>query len=223
MEYGYGDQFPSGSYGQGGGGGGGGGEGGFMSEVGASQSGKTYNKSSLRPVTIKQLNDATQAYSDADFKIDDTEVAQVSFVGQIRNISQLSTFMTYKLDDGTGEIESEKNGLGQRKRRTRGKDAADASKAQTSGSGGAMRSDNSMAAGERTLPPMSPMARKLFNTLNNTPQSREGLHLQHLASLMQAPVDNVEKAARELNDLSLIYPTVDDYTWTIMDFKVDMQ
>ncbi|EAS34870.3 replication factor A2 [Coccidioides immitis RS] len=296
MEYGYGDQFPSGSYGQGGGGGGGGGEGGFMSEVGASQSGKTYNKSSLRPVTIKQLNDATQAYSDADFKIDDTEVAQVSFVGQIRNISQLSTFMTYKLDDGTGEIEVKKwldneerhegdamdtsdpttgrtgkkelvvNGyakvwgkLGSFSNNRRSvtahvirtltnmdeyhchfleataihlyfkhgpppsKDAADASKAQTSGSGGAMRSDNSMAAGERTLPPMSPMARKLFNTLNNTPQSREGLHLQHLASLMQAPVDNVEKAARELNDLSLIYPTVDDYTWTIMDFKVDMQ
>ncbi len=61
----------------------------------------------VRPVTIKQLLDARKldADADAEFWIDDVEIRQVSFVGQIRKISIQTTNVTYKLDDGTGTIE----------------------------------------------------------------------------------------------------------------------
>jgi replication factor A2 len=60
----------------------------------------------LRPVTIKQLLDAHHPHPDADhFMIDDSETTQVTFVGQVRNISAQTTNVTYKLDDGTGIIE----------------------------------------------------------------------------------------------------------------------
>jgi replication factor A2 len=65
-----------------------------------------YGKDTLRPVTIKQLLDAHHPHPDADhFMVDDTEMTQVTFVGQIRNISTQTTNVTYKMDDGTGQIE----------------------------------------------------------------------------------------------------------------------
>ncbi|KAI9052867.1 hypothetical protein LZ554_003139 [Drepanopeziza brunnea f. sp. 'monogermtubi'] len=84
--------------------------GGFM---GGSQQGsqdspggnKTYGKDTLRPVTIKQIIDAQQPHPDSDFKIDGSEVTQLTFIGQINQISSQATNTTYKLDDGTGLIE----------------------------------------------------------------------------------------------------------------------
>ncbi|EGP84368.1 unnamed protein product [Zymoseptoria tritici ST99CH_1A5] len=65
-----------------------------------------YGKDTLRPVTIKQLLDAHHPHPDADhFMVDDTEMTQVTFIGQIRNISTQTTNVTYKMDDGTGSIE----------------------------------------------------------------------------------------------------------------------
>lgn len=67
---------------------------------------RSYGKDTLRPVTIKQLIEATQPPNDADyFILDGSEMTQVTFVGQIRNISTQTTNVTYKLDDGTGIIE----------------------------------------------------------------------------------------------------------------------
>ncbi|KAH8809115.1 hypothetical protein F5884DRAFT_858618 [Xylogone sp. PMI_703] len=60
----------------------------------------------LRPVTIKQLIDATAIpHSDAEFKIDGVEVNQVTFIGQIQTITPLATNTTFRLDDGTGLID----------------------------------------------------------------------------------------------------------------------
>jgi len=42
---------------------------------------------------------------EADFKIDNAQIDQCTFVGQVRNISQQATNVTYKIDDGTGIIE----------------------------------------------------------------------------------------------------------------------
>ena len=65
-----------------------------------------YGKDTLRPVTIKQLIDAEHPHADAEhFLIDGSETTQVTFVGQIRNISYQATNVTYKLDDGTGTFE----------------------------------------------------------------------------------------------------------------------
>ncbi|KAF2164948.1 hypothetical protein M409DRAFT_24850 [Zasmidium cellare ATCC 36951] len=65
-----------------------------------------YGSDNLRPVTIKQLLGAEHPNPDADyFMLDGNEMKQVTFVGQVRNISTQTTNVTYKLDDGTGTIE----------------------------------------------------------------------------------------------------------------------
>ncbi|CAD6448737.1 a65059be-1b1a-456d-b4b3-c41272c7c621 [Sclerotinia trifoliorum] len=83
-------------------GGDGGSQGGSQDSPGGT---KTYGKDTLRPVTIKQILDAEQPHPDADFKIDGSEVTQLSFIGQVHSISKQATNNTYKVDDGTGLIE----------------------------------------------------------------------------------------------------------------------
>ncbi|KAI9709565.1 MAG: replication factor A protein 2 [Bogoriella megaspora] len=108
MDTGYG-AYSTTSYGAQGGAGGGG----FMNEGSQETPGagkrNTYEKETLRPVSIKQILDAHQPHPDAEFKIDGTEITQASlfitFVGQIRNVSHQTTNVTYKLDDGTGTVE----------------------------------------------------------------------------------------------------------------------
>ena len=83
---------------QGGGGGGAGGSQGTPS--------KAFAKSSLRPVTIKQILDAHQPHQDSTiFMCDNTELSQVTFVGQVRNIVVQATNVTLTVDDGTGIME----------------------------------------------------------------------------------------------------------------------
>ncbi|MCJ1313363.1 replication factor A protein 2 [Agyrium rufum] len=63
----------------------------------------------LRPVTIRQLLGAIHPHPDAEvFTLDDSDITQVTFCAQIRNISKQTTNMTYKMDDGTGTIEVKK-------------------------------------------------------------------------------------------------------------------
>lgn len=59
-------------------------------------------------MTVKQIVDATAPYPEAPYQIDGGEINHVLFVGQVRNISSQSTNITYKIDDGTGEIEVKK-------------------------------------------------------------------------------------------------------------------
>lgn len=243
----------------------------------------------LRPVTIKQLNDATQAHSDADFKIDGVEVGSVTIVGQVRNISNLTTFVTYKLDDGTGEVEvkfwpdkdevpdvdSMDTGVEKPPKRevkvngyarvmgklgtfnnrrnvtalvarpitdmnefhchfleatavhlalTRGdpadKQGAHAGVNAASGNMGGMADGGAAGGGPggKTLPSMSPLARKMYTVMSTTPQSNEGLHVQQIATEMDVPVSEVLRAGEELINLGQIYTTVDDNTWAILDF-----
>ncbi|KAJ5811317.1 hypothetical protein N7474_007618 [Penicillium riverlandense] len=85
-----------------------GGGGGFMpGETTSPAGGKNTDRDNktIRPVTVKQILDARQTYPEAPFQIDNADVANVQFAGQVRNISTQSTNVTYKIDDGTGEIE----------------------------------------------------------------------------------------------------------------------
>ncbi|KAG6150372.1 hypothetical protein E4U37_006207 [Claviceps purpurea] len=87
--------------------------GGFLAGASSQQGsqgggGKAYQDESLRPVTIKQILEAEEAYAGADFKIDNTTVTQITFVGQIRSINPQPTNITFKIDDGTGQIEVKK-------------------------------------------------------------------------------------------------------------------
>ncbi len=76
----------------------------------------------------------------------------------------------------------------------------------------------SMGQGGKPMPAMSNIARRVYQTLRNTPQSHEGLHVQNLALEMQVDVPEAHKGADELVSLGLIYTTVDDDTWAILDF-----
>ena len=64
-----------------------------------------YGKDTVRPVTIKQILHAHHPHPDAEFKIDGEVATQLTFVGQIRSISTAATNITYKVDDGTDNIE----------------------------------------------------------------------------------------------------------------------
>ena len=73
-------------------------------------------------------------------------------------------------------------------------------------------------AGGRALPAMSPNARKILNALRAARQNNEGLHVQHLAAQLAMQVQEAMKAGDELLSLGLIFTTVDDETWAILEF-----
>lgn len=244
----------------------------------------------MRAVTIKQLLEATQSHPEAPYQIDGADVNVVYCVGQVRNISTQSTNITYKIDDGTGEIEAkqwidstrmdddnmEVDGQGgaagkestRKKVETNGyakvvgvikefsnkryigahavrpltdinelhvhfleataehlffkhgpppsKNADGTYGAPAKGvaddynAGGAM--------GGQPLPPMSATARRVYNLLKNEPQSNEGLHMQNISAKLGLPSTEVIKAGDELMSASLIFSTVDEYTWSILAY-----
>lgn len=267
--------------------------GGFMpgSQSADSPSGgkRSYGKDTLRPVTIKQLLDAHHPHPDAEyFLIDQTETTQVTFVGQIRNISTQTTNVTYKLDDGTGTIEvkvwidadaaadSEHPSNGKPKpveqgyarcwgrlkafnnkrhvganiirpiqdfneiqyhlleatavhlHFTRGPpeslNQTNGGAATANGAGQAANGhagydggNDSAGAGKAPPPGTSRAARQVYETIKNSPQTHEGLHMQDIATRSGMDVGEVLKGGDELSSLGLIYTTVDDQTWAILD------
>lgn len=204
---------------------------------------------------------------------------QITFVGQIRNISTQTTNITYKIDDGTGVIEVKQWNDGDMSMaenmgndndskpklveegycRVWGKLKAFNNKKHVgahvirpvtdyneinyhfldataihlffsrgpldTGKGQNGTRTNEKATGEQhtvpngqALPSMSPGARKLLQTLKTTPQSNEGLHVHVLASQMGTNVNEAQRAAEELIGLGLIFTTVDEYTWALLEF-----
>ncbi|PWZ02361.1 replication protein A, subunit RPA32 [Testicularia cyperi] len=101
--YGGGDNPYAQNYATGGGASGGG----FM--AGGSQtespSGKRAGNNTLRPVTIRQILNASQPHPDAEFTLDGAELGQLTFVAVVRNISRNATNVAYSVEDGTGQIE----------------------------------------------------------------------------------------------------------------------
>ncbi|ORY81401.1 hypothetical protein BCR37DRAFT_380296 [Protomyces lactucae-debilis] len=93
----------------GGGYGGGGGGGGFSASQTTPGGGdKKTSSTVLRPVTIKQILDASQTHPDAPFQADGVEILHITFVAKVVNVSSASTHITYKFDDDTGVIEVKK-------------------------------------------------------------------------------------------------------------------
>ncbi|KAL4960821.1 putative replication factor-a protein [Aspergillus stella-maris] len=274
------------NYGYGGGAnGGGGGGGGFMPGETTSPSGgrQEGNNTTLRPVTIKQILDATQPYTEANYTIDGQDVSSIVFIGQVRNISTQATNVTYKLDDGTGEVEAkmwitpteemdttddlgkegkDKNGvevngyakvfgklkslLGGKKVinthsvrpltdinelhfhfleatavhlfHTRGPPVTGGAKdAGDSAMGGVVGAAAGGVYGGGNLPNVSPAARRVYNLLKTEPQSNEGLHAQLIAAKLGLPPSDVARAGEELINAGVIFSTVDDQTWVILD------
>lgn len=274
---------------------GGAGGGGFMpgSQTDSPSAGKrSYGKDTLRPVTIKQLIDAHHPHPDAEyFNIDGAECTQVTFVGQIRNISTQTTNITYKLDDGTGIIEvkvwidaeafSDPGHPGNEKPKpveqgyarvwgrlkafnnkrhvganiirpiqdyneiqyhlleatvvhlhfTRGPlESLQQANQQKNAMNGAQGNGDANqgfdgaggmaggASGVKQLPAgVSRAARQVYATLMDAPQTHEGLHVQEIASRASMEMSEALKGADELSSLGMLYTTVDDQTWAILD------
>jgi len=239
---------------------------------------QSYQDESLRPVTIKQILDAEEAYAGADFKIDGSPVTQITFVGQVRNVQPQPTNITLKIDDGTGQIEVKKwidvdktednessfelesyVRIWGRLKSFNNKRHVGAhvirpvaefdevnyhmleatyvhlyfTKGPLGGQGGGANGDDGMFvdgggyndnAGGNTsqshtkIAGCSPLAKKMFTFMSETPGGNEGVHVNIITSSTGMSVRDALTAADELLGQGLIYTTVDDETWAILEY-----
>lgn len=63
-----------------------------------------------------------------------------------------------------------------------------------------------------------PLAQRMYNFLMNAPGGNEGVHLNVIASSSGMSVRDVLSAADELLSQGLVYTTIDDETWAILDY-----
>ncbi|KAL6881130.1 replication protein A, subunit RPA32 [Trichoderma novae-zelandiae] len=259
--------------------------GGFLagggSQQGSQGGGKSYQDESLRPLTIKQILDAEEPYSGAEFKVDGAPITQITFVGQVRSINPQQTNLTIKVDDGTGQIDvkkwidadkqgdaepgfeidshirvwgrlksfSNKRHVGAHVIRpvtdfnevnyhlleatyvhlfyTRG--AAGGASAGGDANGDSMFVDGGDgynagggAAGAETagkLSRCSPKAKSMFAYLKKSSgDGNDGVHLNKLTAELGLGLRDVMEAADELTDLGLIYTTIDEETWAVLEY-----
>lgn len=88
------------------------------------------------------------------------------------------------------------------------------------GSGGYNATEGGSTAGSRNaqLASLSVEAQRVYQMLKSTPQSNEGLHVQNIAVGLKLSVPEVMKAGDDLLRDSLIYTTIDDNTWALLEF-----
>ena len=72
--------------------------------------------------------------------------------------------------------------------------------------------------GQQRMPNVSVAARKVYQTLRESRQNNEGLHVQNIAAQVGMNVADVRKAGDELLSHSMIFTTVDDDTWALLEF-----
>lgn len=101
-------QFGEGPFYQGGGGGYIPGGSPFGGSAGGSPGGATRRTAShsLRPVTIHQIWNASQAHTEAEWAIDGAEVAQIVVVALVKTVQYQATNIVYNITDGTNTIEA---------------------------------------------------------------------------------------------------------------------
>ena len=68
------------------------------------------------------------------------------------------------------------------------------------------------------IPNVSMNAKRVYQFLKESPQNNEGLHVQNIAALASMNVNEVLKAGDELLSHSMIFTTVDDSTWALLEF-----
>jgi len=80
--------------------------GGYFNSQESPANAKTRNVShqSIYPCVIRQLHNAKQAHTDDVFKIDGQEINQVMVVGQVRQIQETTTHISFELQDCTAAI-----------------------------------------------------------------------------------------------------------------------
>lgn len=80
-----------------------------------------------------------------------------------------------------------------------------------------MQMDGADAKGKSLPPGLSLPAKRVYSCLNTSPQTNEGLHVQDIASRLNMHIPDVQNAGDELLGNGLIYTTVDDATWALLD------
>jgi replication factor A2 len=60
--------------------------------------------------------------------------------------------------------------------------------------------------------------RKVFELLQSAPQNNEGLHVHNIAQQLGIGVNDVFKAGDELLGEGMIYTTIDDETWAVLEY-----
>ncbi|KAI3403489.2 RFA2 [Candida oxycetoniae] len=83
-------------------------QGGGFNNEGESQSTKQQVRSSLTPVTIKQILEASQPKPDGDFIVNNVTLNMVSFIGVVRKLDGQGMSIVIMVEDGTGSIEVRK-------------------------------------------------------------------------------------------------------------------
>jgi replication factor A2 len=73
-------------------------------------------------------------------------------------------------------------------------------------------------AGKKLPAKISAVGRKVYNLLQTAPQNNEGLHVHQIASELGIQPNDVFKAGDELLGDGLIYTTVDDETWAVLEY-----
>jgi replication factor A2 len=190
-------------------------------------------------------------------------------VAQVRNVSNQTTHISYKVDDGTGTIEvkhwtdsddeterpriddnayvrvwgkisrfNNKKHVGTHFVRpitnmneisyhlleatvvhlhfTRGPPGGKETNG-TSGTGAGHTNGATMSGGDNLPPTLSRQARAIYQCLKTTPQSNEGLHTLDIGSRLQMDSADIAKGGEELVENGLIYSTVDEQTWAILN------
>jgi replication factor A2 len=75
---------------------------------------------------------------------------------------------------------------------------------------------NGMGGG-RDFSGLSANAKKIFQFIEGAKQSHEGVHMQNIAQDLHMEINQVAKGGNELTDKGLIYSTVDEDTWAVLD------
>ena len=83
--------------------------------------------------------------------------------------------------------------------------------------GGNMKPEYGGGGGGKPMPNLSQAARMVYQVLKSEPQNNEGLHMQNIAAKLGLSIPAVIKAGNELLDHSMIFTTVDDFTWALLD------
>ncbi len=101
---------------------------------------------------------------------------------------------------------------------TRGPPGGDhAGAGATNTNGGGAQQQGGGAYGNHDLSGYNPVARRVFAYLRETPQSNEGLHQQLIAANLGLGSADVLRAGDDLLAGGLIYTTVDDHTWAVLE------
>lgn len=84
------------------------GDGGFNQDAQYSEfnnSQRQQTRSTLSPVTIKQIHDSTQPVPDGEFEVNNVSLNMVSFVGVVRKVENFTSAVTVTIEDGTGSVD----------------------------------------------------------------------------------------------------------------------